>query len=253
MTENLVRIHHENYLEDIPFWISHTEGKDPILEVGCGHGRVTIPLLEIGRQVVGVDLDGNVIKYLQNVLAVAPKEMQEGSLILQEDILKFHTEQRFGSVIIPCNTYSTFNHVNRLSLLQNLNQFLDKGGAFLASTPNPVQLNRFHQTLMESPESEEPELEMTFNHPETGNPVQASSRFTATSEVLCWDWIYDHLHPDGQVERQIQSVEHYLASRENYLGELEKFGFGEITCLGDFNGEVYTEESPYLILVASKI
>ena len=42
MKTELIRIHHAEYQEDIPFWTSLTESKDPILEVGCGHGRVTI-------------------------------------------------------------------------------------------------------------------------------------------------------------------------------------------------------------------
>jgi len=175
------------------------------------------------------------------------------SFILQEDILQLQTEQQFGSVIIPCNTFSTFNKIDRLSLLQKINQFLKKGGTFLASMPNPVQNQQFHKILLESPEGEETELETTISHPETGYPVQVSSQFMAAQEALRWDWIYDHLYPDGQVDRLIQSAKHYLSSREIYLGELKKSGFGEINCLGDFSGESYSEDSPYLILIACKI
>ena len=84
MKEDLVRIHHEGYLEDIPFWKTWTTGKDPILEVGCGHGRVTLPLLESGRTVVGVDLDQDAVLYLSGALQKSSREIQDQAVIIQE-------------------------------------------------------------------------------------------------------------------------------------------------------------------------
>ncbi len=50
-----------------------------------------------------------------------------------------------------------------------------------------------------------------------------------------WDWIYDHLHPDGQVDRYIRSTEHYLTTLETYQQELIEVGFIDIRSLGDFD------------------
>ncbi len=63
---DLVRIHHETYLADIPFWHSVTRDKDSVLELGCGHGRVTLPLCEVGTTVFGLDLDFESLQYLSN-------------------------------------------------------------------------------------------------------------------------------------------------------------------------------------------
>ncbi len=49
---------HQNYLEDLPFWLglAATQGS-PILELGCGSGRVLLPLALAGHRVLGIDND----------------------------------------------------------------------------------------------------------------------------------------------------------------------------------------------------
>jgi len=249
---NLVKIHHADYLDDIPFWVSRTEGKEPILEVGCGHGRVALPLLAAGREVVGLDIDLPAIQSLRDELGKKELDIQNRARIIHENIVNFKPEDSFGAVIIPCNTYTTFPLEERQSIISKIYQLLAPDGVFTASMPNPVQLRFFYGDLMENSDPEGPDLETSFLHPDTGYPVQVSSSLTAREKSLGWDWIYDHLHPDGQVERVVQSTEHYLTNLETYLKELDEIGFEKIQTMGDFEESPYSEDSPYLILVGIK-
>ncbi len=252
MKEDLIRIHHEDYLEDIPFWKTWAAGSDPILEVGCGHGRVTIPLLESGRTVVGVDLDQDAILYLSGILQGLSRGLQDRAVIIQEDILNFLPDQTFGAIIIPCNTYSTFSADERTQMLVNFTQLLEPGGLLVVSTPNPIEIKNIHQSLWGEESENDTDLETTFLHPETNYPVQVSSRLTAQLDRVQWTWIYDHLFPDGNVSRINKTTEHYLASLEIYIQELLTAGFSEITNQGDFSGGEYDENAPYLIISAKK-
>ncbi len=252
MKTDLVRIHHADYLDDIPFWLSWTEGRDPVLEVGCGHGRVTLPLLGSGRDVVGVDIDLPAIQYLRGCLENKEPELQDRAQIIHDDINNFLANQNFGAVIIPCNTYSTFPGDKRRALISKIFQVLIPGGVFAASMPNPVQVQAFHKELEETGDQSGPDLETIIIHPETGFPVQVSSSLRALEESLGWDWIYDHLQPDGQVKRLIQSTEHYLTNLDTYLKELDEVGFERIQSMGDYDEGPYSEDYPYLILVGRK-
>ena len=43
--------------DDLPFWLAQAARYgDPILELGCGTGRVSIPLAQAGHQVTGIDM-----------------------------------------------------------------------------------------------------------------------------------------------------------------------------------------------------
>jgi len=249
---NLIRIHHADYLDDIPFWISWTEGRKMVLEVGCGHGRVAFPLLAAGREVVGVDFDLPALQSFRDELEAKELELQKRAQIFHEDFMTFQFESSFGTVIIPCNTYSTFTLEERHMIISNVYKLLSPGGVFVASLPNPVQLKSLYDELRVNPEDVGSDLEGSFPHPETGNPVQVSSRLIANEKSLGWDWIYDHLQPDGQVDRYIRSTEHYLTTQDTFRQELIEIGFDRIRFMGDFDNSEYTEDSPYLILSGMK-
>lgn len=252
MTSDLVRIHHADYDEDLPFWIRHTQGLDPILEIGCGHGRVTLPLLGEGREVVGLDRDGESIAYLKGILEKYPDEDRQRISLVKVDILEFQSDAPFGSVIIPCNTYSTFTAKDRVRLLTIAISSLKEGGAFIASLPNPQQTLRIFSEISQGEVIEDPDPEIVIDHPETGYPVQVSSRIRIAGESLFWDWIYDHLHPDGRVERTLVTVEHFPELPDKILAEMYEAGFREVVCQGDFAGAEYDKNSPYLILICRK-
>ena len=252
MVSNLIRIHHADYQEDLPFWIRQTEGLDPVLEVGCGHGRVTLPLAEAGRVMVGVDSDSDSLDYLRSILEGMSAEIRLRVSLIDTDILDFQPETIFGGVIIPCNTYSTFNVNDRLLLIQKAHTCLKKRGILIISLPNPQGMKEFLTMSRGKDQIEDPDLEDMITHPRTGFPVQVSSRLRTTGESLLWDWIYDHLHPNGLVERAIVTVEHFPTSWEETLAELRRGGFEDVLCQGDFSGGQFHELSPYLILICRK-
>ncbi len=252
MKGNLVQVHQAKYKDDLPFWRSWTKGKDPILELGCGHGRVTIPLARAGRQIVGLDVDWGSIQFLKSELVGDNKDLWKRIDIIQADMIHFRADCVFGSVIVPCNTYSTLTARDRQLLLSNLTTALQKKGLFIASVPNPSWIKALHGNLWEKEVDSEPDLETIFTHPETGHPVQVSSRLTPTSDGIRWDWMYDQLFPDGRMERWLQSTEHKLCSLEIYQQEFRKAGFKTRAILGDFEGADFVEGSPYLILVGVK-
>lgn len=252
MKSELIRIHHAEYDDDIPFWIRKTEGLDPILEIGCGHGRVTLPLIKAGRVLVGVDNDPDSLEYLNGILEGFDNGIRQRISLIESDILDYQPQGLFGGAIIPCNTYSTFNYEDRSRLLRNVYTWLKEDGLLIASLPNPQHTEEILSELGRYDQDDYPDPESLFIHPGTGFPVQVSSRLRASRKSLLWDWIYDHLHPDGQVERFVVTVEHYPRTQDEILNELEVVGFRDVLCEGDFSGGHYSHSSPYLILICRK-
>ena len=240
---HLYHAHHSLHAEDIPFWLDLSRRyPTPVLELGCGTGRVLIPLALEGKRIIGLDNDIDMLRVLQENLLKCPLTRVD---VVQADFCAFHLSDRFGLILLSCNTYSTLTGDERQAILRCVFDHLSPGGAFVTSMPNPLLLRHL-------PHSSEPELEEVFPHPVDGEPVQVSSGWVRSRDSFTVHWHYDHLFPDGQVERLSAQVMHYLTPVEIHRQEFLAAGFRELTCLGDFDGSEISRTAPQLILLANR-
>ena len=86
--------------EDIPFYVEAArESEGPVLELGCGTGRVTIPIARAGVDIVGMDSS-------EAMLDVARRKVAEtasggGAItLIHGDMRDFSLDSSFGLVII---------------------------------------------------------------------------------------------------------------------------------------------------------
>lgn len=242
MLAELYHAHHRLYREDIPFWeaLAAQQG-GPILELGCGTGRVLLALAQAGHAVHGLDNDPDALAVLENRIN---RRNVANVAYYQADMTNFSFKTPFALIILPCNTYSTLSSQQRLATLARVQQHLAPGGIFAASMLNPMRLS-------DLPERGEPELEETFAHPRSGNPVQVSSAWQRVDGCVQVYWHYDHLLPDGQVERSTATQQHGLASVDDYQNEISAAGFELKDRYGDFERAAYSSNSPYYIFVAA--
>jgi SAM-dependent methyltransferase len=239
----LYHAHHKDYREDLPFWsgLAKQEG-DPILELGCGTGRVTLPLARAGYTVFGLDHDPGMLALLRRQLADEPKPLVH---LIQGDMTNFSFDTRFPVIICPCNTFSTLDSSARQATLINITHHLTQGGIFAFSVPNPALLATIEP-------SSEAVIENILDHPVSRNPLQISSQWKRNENRVTVHWHYDHLLPDGQVERHTISTSHSLTPMASYLDELIENGLSIEATYGDFNRTAYTPETPFLIIIARR-
>jgi SAM-dependent methyltransferase len=240
----LYHARHQEYRDDIPFWLDLVRKQDsPFLELGCGTGRVMIPLVEAGYTGYGLDNDPNMLVYLHQQLT--PTIQKNISTVLA-DMSSFQIKMLFPLIILPCNTFSTLDEDDRRSALHCIYQHLSTEGLFATSVPNP-------EILAHIESSDQTEIEMFFPHPRTMNPVQVSYSIERTEQNITLHWYYDHLLPDGKVERLMVSTSHYLTTTAQYRNEFANSGLLITEIYGDFNHSPHTSDSPNLIIIASKI
>ncbi len=234
----LYHAHYSRHLEDLPFWLEQAaDCGGPVLELGCGTGRVSIPLLQAGYDVFGVDRDWGMLRELRSRI---PEERVSRIHLIRADISAFCLALRFPVILAPCNTVSTLPAEKRRALYGCILRHLEPSGLFIASLPNPAQLAAL-------PAVGDAEIEELFTHPQSGYPVQVSSAWQRYPGVVEFRWHYDHLLPDGQVERQTMRARHALLSPGGYEAELRSRGLGIVKLVGDFSGDSYTADSPFLI------
>jgi SAM-dependent methyltransferase len=237
---DLYHAHHSAHPEDLPFWLdlAHRYGS-PLLELGCGSGRLTQPLTQAGFQVTGLDHDRHMLLFLKRTASAAGWVIP----VFQANMAEFHLAARFSLILLPCNTLSSLDERDRVRMFNRVAAHLSQTGVFVASLPNPA-------LLADLPRRGPEEVEDEFYHPLTGDPVQVSSAWRRTKRSFDLTWHYDLLHADGQVERFSITTIHTLQPLQAYVREMEQAGLSLLATWGDFDLSDYENDSPSLILMA---
>src|SRR5204862_6163239 len=77
-------------LQDVGFYRNAVRDfGDPILELGCGSGRITMALAEAGKRMTGLDLSGRMLEREVITRAALRVEAQEGVHFVQGDVARF--------------------------------------------------------------------------------------------------------------------------------------------------------------------
>jgi SAM-dependent methyltransferase len=225
--------------QDLPFWLSWAQQLgSPILELGCGTGRVLLPLAEAGHSVFGLDHDPGMLNFLQERI---PEAVKKRVILIRGDMRNYCVSGRFPLIIMPCNTYSSLSISDRRTVLNRVRLHLQPKGVFILSMPNP-------RLLSELPVEGDPQEEISFFHPVTSYPVQVSSQWEIDREGVRFQWHYDHLHPDGRIERKTISSLHYFQGFDQIVHDIVEAGLEVIHTWGNFDRTSYTPESPNLII-----
>ena len=120
-------------VHDLPFWQYCAEKYgDPILDLCCGNGRITIPLAELGYEVVGVDINLGFIASAQRRV----KETADAGHGLKVsfrvgDIVNLGLERTFRLAIMSDWAFQVLlTQEDQLSFLRALREHLMPEGAF---------------------------------------------------------------------------------------------------------------------------
>jgi SAM-dependent methyltransferase len=219
----------------------------PLLDVGCGTGRVAFALAGQGHALVGFDTS---TPMLDRARARAERERVAETDIrwLQADVTALALDDRFGLAVWA---YNGFMHLveqpRQIAALQHVAAHLKPGGALAIDVPNPIEMFRVEDTpgLV---------LERIFTDPETGQPVMQHSlaRVDRAAQIMSVTWVYDRIDPEGLVYRQLAPLRlRYTMAAEMEL-LLARAGFDAIHLYGDYDFTPYAEDSPRLFALAER-
>lgn len=110
------------YAEDLPLW-RELAGDGPVLDVGCGTGRVALDLAARGIPVVGLDSDPVLLQALRERAAGLPVET------VCADARDFALQRRFPVVLAPMQTVQLLDgEPGRAAFLRCAAEHLEPGG-----------------------------------------------------------------------------------------------------------------------------
>lgn len=133
-----------HFTEDLPFFIQECQKVNgSVLELMCGTGRVSIPLLEAGVNLTCVDASPAMLAILHQKLVV--RELN--AHVLQTDITCLPWESLFDLVILPFQSFHELStETERQQALNKIARSLRSNGRFICTLHNPrVRLQSISQ------------------------------------------------------------------------------------------------------------
>jgi SAM-dependent methyltransferase len=120
---------------DEEFWpeLARRYGGQSILELGCGTGRLAIPLArelaEDGVRLVGLDLEPGMLDVARAALAAQPAEVRAAITLVEGDMRAFDLDQRFDVAFVAFNTLGHLHRIeDQLACFRAAHRHLVPGG-----------------------------------------------------------------------------------------------------------------------------
>lgn len=135
----LYEITHRGKDDDLPLYLEFAEQVgSPILEIGCGTGRVTLALARAGYDIYGIDLSANMLKIAHRNMQHLPKDIRERITLKQQDMCELDIPGRqFPLAMMP---YGEFAHLlerpRQETALAKISQHLAPGGLLIIGMSN---------------------------------------------------------------------------------------------------------------------
>jgi len=122
-------------LADVPFYEEESRrAGGPVLELGCGTGRLTIPIAQSGVEIVGLDQSSSMLAYACEKAADAGVEISW----VEADCRQFALDRKFQLIVMPFNAMQHLHdRASLAALFGNVRKHLADGGKFIFDVFNP--------------------------------------------------------------------------------------------------------------------
>ena len=224
----------------------------PVLEIGCGSGRLLMPLARAGFDVVGVDTSSEMLARARLRLAAEPPEVRARVQLIEADVreLNLSPMEPFGLILFGYNTFMHFDEAGAGAALKRLRPLLRAGGRLLIDVVNPVLL---------SMATDDPDfmLEDVLEDEVHGETIRQYTAYESVMGEQAVDvaWVYEvesaaGASGDGPKQTKARMRYFYLYPHQYDL-LLTLTGFRLVNLLGDYGSEPFDEDSDRLILLAA--
>src|ERR1700722_8638037 len=92
--------------EDISFYLSLSRRPTPrkLLELGCGTGRITLPLAQLGFDVVGLDNQPEMLQKAEERRLQTSPEIRQRLQFIEGDMRTWSASTAFDLILIPASS-----------------------------------------------------------------------------------------------------------------------------------------------------
>jgi len=211
---------------------AQTDG--PILEIGCGTGRVTMALVAAGHEVVGIDRSAPMLRLAEQRRAALPAEAAARLSFQRADMTTFDLGRAFALIVAPSRVFQfALTTDAQRQALAAMRSHLGTDGRLVLDLFDP-RLDLVAPSVAGTMRGGE------AVHPTTGNRVTwevEEQTPDPARQLIVGEWTFSEIDPSGKVLRtdtERLTLRWSLRSEMRLLFELA--GLEVVAEYGDFMG-----------------
>ena len=185
--------------DDIPFYIEYAKARQgPVLELGCGTGRVAMALAAEGSDVTGLDLSEDMLDVFRKKLADRP-EIADKVTLVHGNIANFKLGRKFNMIIVPFRVFQLLTDDDDADkALVCIREHLADDGIFIVNVFNPyVPMDEENWCCPET-------VQWERQCDATGNYVVkkvVQDKIDTVNRVIYPKFVFEITSPDGRMRR----------------------------------------------------
>jgi ubiquinone/menaquinone biosynthesis C-methylase UbiE len=242
--------------DDVEFYVSLVRRLQPrkVLELGCGTGRITLPLAEQGAQlafdVTGLDSQAEMLETAKKRLLEAPPKVRERLRLIQGDMRTWQSESAFDLIVIPCSSISHLLTLqDQLTVWNQCRRNLRPGGRFVVEITMP-NMATFADSFNVPPRAL---VEIDVDKSDESDGVRfirrKTSRYLSHEQCAQTRFLYEKYQNGRAIDGYIDDFAgHVFFPRELQLLFIHT-GFEVEQTLGDYRGRPLKPNSPLIIMI----
>lgn len=234
---------------DIEYYLDACSGARSLLELGCGIGRITLPLVARGLDVTAVDISEEMVQGINAAAQRLPLKQQQRLTVVRADMRRFSVQKVFDRVIIP------YNSLLCLLLDDDVTDCLTLSARHLAPGGKLI----FDIYDVPEPTSDDEDPDEAYEHiatiddgPFTAQVYEKSLHHTDPRRL---DARY-HYEIYDKTGSAVETFEYDIPQRCIYTPDipnlLERAGLEVVSITGDFQNTPVTDDTLQVVVVARR-
>lgn len=239
----LYRLLHRGTPGDVDFYRARCAGRASVLELGCGDGRVAIPIARDGARVVGLERHPGMLAAARAARDALPPAVAARLDLRAGDMADFALGARFERVIVPYTALYCLDPARRHRCLLRIAEHLSPGGRLIFDVWPGDELAERGPFADEAPEWIDGVRDGDVAIEVFERDVHRPGRIDVT-------YIHQIARPGEMPTRERYTLTHHYLTTAELPRVLAAAGLRVLELLGDFDGRPLDDEAERLIVVA---